>query len=127
MTMSNVSKNEEEDLSSRLVNLFMGEINPSEMEDDPMLNDLSSALQRALTKFKQYGTLTKVHRGSVVFYIQLDSFLSFINCYDDVLAGKLTTEFKPLEMELLKRLQRPNLELNVIINTNEVQHFLQHS
>ncbi|WAR14146.1 hypothetical protein MAR_004251, partial [Mya arenaria] len=30
-------------------------------------------------------------------------------------------------MELKKRLQRPSLELDVIINTNEVQHFLQHS
>ncbi|WAR28978.1 hypothetical protein MAR_002546 [Mya arenaria] len=127
MTMQNVSENEEEDLSNRLVNLFKEEINPSEREEVPMRNDLSRALQRALTKFKQYGTLTNVHRGSVVFYIQFNSYLSFINCYDDVLAGKLTTEFKPLEIELQKRLQRPYLELDVIINTNEVKHFLQHS
>ncbi|WAR29002.1 hypothetical protein MAR_002570 [Mya arenaria] len=121
MKIKNVSVNEEEDLSIGLVNLVMEEIN------SPMQNELSKALQRALTKFKQYGTLTKVHRGSVVFYIQFDSFLSFIDCYDDVLAGKLTTELKPLEKELQSLLQRQSLELELIINTNDVQLFLIHS
>ncbi|WAR29003.1 hypothetical protein MAR_002571 [Mya arenaria] len=50
MTMPNVSvTEEEEDLSIGLVNLFLEEINPSEREDDPLQNDLSRALQRALT------------------------------------------------------------------------------
>ncbi|WAR28890.1 hypothetical protein MAR_014594, partial [Mya arenaria] len=75
MTMQNVSVNEEEELSIVLVNLFMEEINHSKRGDDPVQNDLSRALQRALTKFKQYGTLTKILRGSVVFYIQFNSFL----------------------------------------------------
>ncbi|XP_052787302.1 uncharacterized protein LOC128222367 [Mya arenaria] len=55
MTMQNVSVNEEKDFSIGLVNLFMEEINPIEKLDVPMQNDLSRALQRALTKFNQYG------------------------------------------------------------------------
>ncbi|WAR14162.1 hypothetical protein MAR_004267 [Mya arenaria] len=62
--MQNLSVNEEEDLS---ISLKEGMI--------PCKKDLSRAVQRALTKFKQYGTLTKVLRGSVVFFIQL----SFVN------------------------------------------------
>ncbi|XP_052821188.1 uncharacterized protein LOC128246789 [Mya arenaria] len=87
MKMQNLSVNEEEDLSISLVYLLTKEINLLERGDDPLQKFLSRAVQRALTKFKQYGTLTKVLRGSVVFFIQL----SFVNCYDDMLSGRLTT------------------------------------
>ncbi|XP_052765132.1 uncharacterized protein LOC128206597 [Mya arenaria] len=128
MRLKNCTPEEEDEVSDLLVGCFSDVIHQTEEFQVSAVDEsekLKSAVRQAFQELC-HGRVSNAEQGCLILYLTFDSFESFLDFIDGVFSGAITDMFRALQTAIRDTFNKPNLEVDVVMNTNQFTYCFQY-
>ncbi|XP_052762387.1 uncharacterized protein LOC128205033 [Mya arenaria] len=127
MRLKNCTPEEEDEVSALLVGCFFDVIHQTEEFQVSAVDceKLKSAVRQAFQELC-HGRVSNAEQGCLILYLTFNSFESFLDFIDGVFSGAITDMFRALQTAIRDTFNKPNLEVDVVMNTNQFTYCFQY-